>query len=226
MNLFKKRNVNYKGSSEHLKKKFNINQIINLRMQIFIGICVFLAAVLVYRMYYVQIVNAAHYEALYEKYQTPDHKYPTKRGDMEDRNGVKMVTSKGVNNIVYVPPKSLKDSDRWDTAERFALAFEMDFVLTERESKDLWLRLNPDAQLFNEEELAAQKKEVIKSTELDRRKREKVTPEMLATLDEQDKEIFKVYLLMGKQEQNMTSIIMRMHRSKILLILQNTKINS
>lgn len=207
MNLFKKNKANYKGSSDHLKKKFNVHKIVNFRMQIFIGICVFLASVLIYRLYVIQVVDAAHFQALYEKYQTPDDKYNTKRGDFLDRNGVELLSSKGVNNIVYAPEKSLKDTERWDTAERFAIKFDMEFTLTEREMKDLWLRFNKDVELFTEEEVQQHKKDKLKTSEIDRLKRDKITEEMLSSLSEQDQETFKVYLLMGNKEENSTAVI-------------------
>lgn len=207
MNPFKNRTDNYKGSSEHLKKKFNVHKIVNLRMQIFIGICVILASILVYRMYYIQFVNADHYHALYEKYQTPDDKYSTKRGDMVDRNYREMVYSKGLNNIVYVPQQGMKDSDIWDTAARFADAFDNEFKLTERESKDLWMRLNPVHVYFSAEESKEHSKHGLKTSEIDRLKRERIDEKMLEQLSDIDKETFKVYLLMNNKEVNNTAVI-------------------
>lgn len=213
MNSSKDRKTNYKGSSDHLKKKFNIHKIVNFRLNVFIGICVILAAVLIFRMYKIQILDASHYEALYEKYQTPDDKYDTKRGGMFDRNNVSLVSSKGVNNIVYVKPKTgLKDSEQWQIAQNFAESFDLEFTLTERESKDAWLYLrkkknDPSTHPITEEEMAQLKADKATDAEINAFERSKITDEMLADLSEFEKESFKVYLLMRTIESNNTAII-------------------
>lgn len=209
MNPFKNRKRNYKGSSEHLKKKFNIHKIVNARMRVFIGICLVLAGILIYRLYDVQIINAAHFEALYEIYQTPDSKYNTKRGDFVDRNGVEMVTSNSVNNFVYMPVQGLKDSERWNIAARFAEAFEVEYELTPYEIQDLWMRLNPKVDLFTEEERAQFKKDKLTSSEIEKLKRERITDELTDTISAVDQETFRVYLLMSNTETNNTATILK-----------------
>ena len=212
MNPSKDRKTNYKGSSEHLKKKFNVHKIVNFRLQVFIGILIVLAGILIYRMYTIQIVNASHYQALYAKLQTPDDKYNTKRGDFVDRNGVELASSKGINNIVYTPGKAIKNAERWATAERFAESFEMDYTLTETELKDAWLYLNElikdeKVEIFTPEEKTAMIKDKLTNSEKLRAERDRVTTEMTDTITDQQKETFKVYLLMGNKEANNTAII-------------------
>lgn len=212
MNQSKDRKSSYKGSSDHLKKKFNVKKIVNLRMQIFIGILVVLASILIFRMYNIQIVNASHYNALYAKLQTPDDKYNTKRGSMTDRNGIELVSSKGINNIVYRPVKGLKDVDRWATAQNFAATFDSEYTLSDTEKKDAWLYINKQkkevqVKIFTPEEEADIKKKNLKVSELIKLERAKVTEEMIAELSEEEMEAFKVYLLMGIKEANNTAVI-------------------
>lgn len=204
-----KQGVDYTGSSDHLKKKLNLNKMIANRLRILIAILVVLAGLLIYRLYTVQIVQADHFADLLEKYQTPPVTMSSMRGEFTDRNGEVLVSNKTLNSITYFPVgKALKSQERWDLAYHYAETFPVDHKLKKNDLIDLWLFLNDNGDgLITDEDRAAIDRGELNSKELQSQLRDRIDETMVATLTEDDREAFKVYVLMNSISQSSASII-------------------
>ncbi len=141
----KKAGINYTGSSENLKKNYDILKIINNR---FIGVfivAVLLMSVLAVRLYTIQIVNAAHYETLLATYSTNYLSSDSQRGDIYDRNGVLMASSTKRNVITYSKATSLTDKQYWELAYKFIDHFTVSLdAQTKDDLQVLYINLHLD----------------------------------------------------------------------------------
>lgn len=205
----KKQGVNYSGSSEHLKKNLDIEKMISNRLKIFIGILVLLAGILIYRLYTIQIVQADHFADLLEKYQTPPIAMATMRGEFMDRNGDVLVSNRSVNAITYYPSGSNKsDKDKWELASNFAEHFTIEHKLNRNDEIDLWLRLNDKGKsLITDEDRAALEEGSLTDKNLQVLIRDRVDESHLATLSEDEKETYKIWVLMGSISLSQAAII-------------------
>lgn len=191
----RKKTPNYEGSSEHLRKQHDIRKMIQIRLQIMIGILVVLAGVLIYRLYQIQIIEHDHFMTLLENAQIPNFTVDTMRGEFFDRNGEVLVSNKSINSIVYYPEKA--KIKKWDLARRFAEHFEIEDDLKKDDLVNLWLLLNDNGKsLITEEEQKAFYEKKIDQEELDKMKYRRVTEEMTSKLSPEDRKAFKVYYAM------------------------------
>lgn len=164
------------------------------------------AASLIGRLYYIQILNADYYQSLVTSKETVPRVQGTARGEIFDANGELIVTNKPINTINFYTNYGLSMDAQWELAMKFAKQYEVDFKLMDRELKDLWLFLNDNGNdLISNEEL---KKIDYDSKEADRIKLSRVTDEHLATLSDEEKEAFKIYLKMNTQTQRNAAVIL------------------
>ena len=220
-NLYRKKKIdNYEGSSEHLQKEQSINKMINTRLKIFIAALVFLAFVLIYRLYTIQIVDADHYADLLEKSHIPNVGMSTMRGEFLDRNGNVLVSNKSVNSITYYPPKGSNSKKRWEIANAFVEDFEIEDDLKEVDLKNLWLMLNDDGKdLITEEENTAYSKGELKAKDIEYLKYSRINKDMLKTLSEQDRKAFKVYYAMGSATAAQAAVVIENAKSEEIAYL-------
>ncbi|AMC93359.1 hypothetical protein AOC36_05020 [Erysipelothrix larvae] len=184
---------NYKGSSSHLKKRFDIRKIANVRLIVLMGIIVSLAGILIARLYDVQILNADYYAELVRRQETAPQTKETMRGEILDASGNILVSNKSRNVITYFPTVSIESDEQWDLATRFAVQFGEKASLTERELKDLYIYLNSNGNdLVTNEEILG-----LSDAQIYALKLEKVTDQHIATLSEEDKNGFSIYLKMN-----------------------------
>lgn len=187
---FKKRNsVDYQGSSKHLKKKFDIYKVVNVRIKFFILALLAMAFILIYRAYTVMIVNADHYESLLLVQNSSTIKNTTMSGEIYDRDNEIIVSNKAINSIVYENKGSVEDA--LAVGQNFVDYFNMENVdLNDHDMRLLWLDLNPDVSLLSEEE----EEELSGAAELEA-KMNNITPEMLDAITEDDKKAFQIKVL-------------------------------
>ncbi|QIK70159.1 penicillin-binding protein 2 [Erysipelothrix sp. HDW6C] len=199
----------YSGSSEHLKKDMNINKTINVRLKLFIGLLLVIMAGLIYRLYDVQILQAEHFETLYDKYQTPPIYAPTMRGEFYDRNMKSLVTNKASKVIVYYRPRNISDSDEWENAGRFAKQFNVKHNLNDDDLRVLWLRLNdygPDK--VTDEEFKQLEKGEITQAAYENLKKSRITDAELATLTEESKDTFNMLIKMQNIQMGQSATVL------------------
>ncbi len=204
MNLFKK--DRYKGSSNHLQTSIDMMKSMNRRLMFLMLSIAIVAGSLIGRLYYIQILNADYYQSLVTSKETVPRVQGTARGEIFDANGELIVTNKPINTINFYTNYGLSMDAQWELAMKFAKQYEVDFKLMDRELKDLWLFLNDNGNdLISNEEL---KKIDYDSKEADRIKLSRVTDEHLATLSDEEKEAFKIYLKMNTQTQRNAAVIL------------------
>lgn len=168
-------------SSDILKTNFDFNKVINQRARILI-LAVFacflaIAARLVQIQYFSQEEYVAKLEAFTQKNQISS----PPRGNMIDRNGKVLVSSKEIVNITYYPQKDLGSysEKKWQLAYKFALQFDIQSdAITERDWKDFYILVSDDKgrSLLSEEQLN------LGDSEQYSLKISKITPEMISDL--------------------------------------------
>lgn len=199
-------NRKYKGSSYHLKKDLDIVKTINNRLIVFMVIILALASGLIARLYYIQIVDAEHYQNLVVQKETNPIATRTARGEFFDRNGNLIVKNKPINTINYMSERYIGMIERYELALKFANQYEIEYEFVERELKDLWLFLNDNGQeLVSAEEL---KEHNYDQETIDKLKLSRVTDDHLSTLTDIQKKAFQVYLLMNTETQGNAAIIL------------------
>lgn len=211
MNFLKNKNrvKDYSGSSEHLKKKTDVEKLINYRLKILMGIIMILVGILVWRLYQVQIVQAEHFADLREKYTTPPIKGNVMRGEFHDRNGKVLVSNKTINTIVYDPIKSMDYDAKMELGMHFANAFPVEEKLNEYDLKTLWLRENKlGKELLTDEENELFKKGSLKESEAEKLKRERITEEMINSLSSEKRKAFNIVSKMENIQMGQSALIM------------------
>lgn len=196
----------YRGSSKHLKKDLDLNKTIDKRLIILMVFIVLISSGLIGRLYYIQIVDADHYQDLVYQKETNPVATKTARGEIYDRNGKLIVKNKPINTINYMSERYVSVDERFELAMKFAKRYEVEFDLVERELKDLYLFLNDNGKdLISQEEIVKLDHDQDK---IDKLKLDRVTKDHLATLSDLEKEAFKIYLKMNTETQGNAAIIL------------------
>ncbi len=193
----------YSGSSKHLKKDINLNKIINIRLKLFIALLVVVAGVLVWRLYTIQIIEADHYQTLYEQNQTPPIRRQTMRGEMYDRNMESLVTNTPKMSITYSPVGNLKEKEQLELAMKVSQHFDIKpnqegsakEKLSNDDLKVIWLRINDKEKrnLVSDEEY----KQVSNNTsEYEKLLKSRITDEMLDEITEDQRAAYFVLFKM------------------------------
>ncbi|HEY4536959.1 MAG TPA: penicillin-binding transpeptidase domain-containing protein, partial [Erysipelothrix sp.] len=194
----KKQVDNYQGSSHHLKKDVALDKIIAIRLRILIAVLIAIGALLIGRLYTIQIKKHDHYVALLDKAQAPNIKVDTMRGEFFDRKGNVILSNKSINSITYYPVRGIKRKEEWEMAKRFSEAFSIKDDLKEVDLKNLWRFLNDDGKkLISKDEWDQYYDGKLKDKDIEYLKNERITDEMIAELSETDRKAFKVYYAMS-----------------------------
>lgn len=199
-------NRNYKGSSYHLKEDLDVKNTIDKRLILMMVFVVAIASGLIARLYYIQIVDADHYQNLvYQKENNPIVTR-TARGEFFDSTGKLVVKNKPINMITYMSEGSPSSYTKYELATNFATYYDLEYELVNRELKDLYLFLNNNGEdLVTLEEL--KELEYVQSA-VDALKLQRVTDAHIATLTELEKEAFAVYLKMNTETYGSAAIIL------------------
>lgn len=206
----RKSGINYSGSSDHLKKDFEIHKVVNFRIRIFMLILVGLVGLLVYRLYTLQIVQAEHFQDLLLKQQTANVTNPTMRGEFLDRNGEVIVSNKAVNSVTYSRPSGSTAAVQWDIALAFVRSFTVEDTLNEMDLKTLWLYLNENGNaLLTEAEQAQANQGDLSSTSVEALKYERITAEMIDSLTSDERKAFKIKVLMDSASSGQSVTILQ-----------------
>ena len=159
-----------------------------------------LFSVLILRLGYMQIVKGEEYVKELQKTEEVTVNTSVPRGRIYDRNGKVLVDNEAKNAITYTKYPTTKQTEMLETATKLSKLIKMDTSkLTERDKKDYWIRLNPDAaatKVSKEEQAAISKKggETAKiQAEIDELTRERITNKELKTLTKEDLKTLAVY---------------------------------
>ncbi|MGM9951676.1 MAG: peptidoglycan D,D-transpeptidase FtsI family protein [Lysinibacillus sp.] len=175
---------------------------LTFRMNVLFFSIFLLFSILVFRLGYLQIVKGEDYVRELERTEEVRVNTSVPRGRIYDRNGRILVDNRPENAITYTKMPTTKAEEMLKIAEELAALIDMPTNrVTARDKQDFWILLNDEeakAKVTTEEMNKFRKanedleeKEV--NQEYDRRMRERITEEELATLTEQDLEVLAIY---------------------------------
>ncbi len=175
---------------------------LTFRMNVLFFTIFLLFSVLVFRLGYLQIVKGEDYVRKLEQKEEVRVNTSVPRGRIYDRNGRILVDNRPENAITYTKMPTTKTEEMLEVAEDLAALIDMPTDrVTARDKMDFWILLNDEEAKakvtteemneFRKENEDMEEKEV--NREYDRRIRERITEEELATLTEQHLEVLAIY---------------------------------
>lgn len=195
--------VRFEGFSEEKRKQRNKKEIlISNRLLGLVVILVVLSTILIVRLAMIQLRDGDMYEVKLEKYGTVSYTQDASRGEISDRQYVKIVKNTNVINAVYYPPKKITTVEIETSVNFLIKNITVDISgITEREKKDYFLLAFKDIVdgLILDKEMAELEKldnykAALYSTQIS-----KITPELMA--QHMDAETLKRTRLQSMMEQ-------------------------
>lgn len=122
------------------------------------------------------------------------------RGRIYDRNYNIIVDNVGTNLITYKKESGTSVEDEINYAYKLAEKIDVDYTkLTENILKDFWIVNNEDKanKKITDEEYELYERRKLKSTDLEKLKKERITEKELSSYEEKDKEAAYIYYLMN-----------------------------
>lgn len=150
------------------------------------------------RIIYINCINRDFYKEMLTK-KTNNYIYGSSapRGRILDRNGIVLVDNIGVKTIYYTKIKGISVKDEIDIARKLANIISID--INENSLKKFWLIINDNGEnLITKEEKELYKLRKITSDDLTKLKYERISDELLDSLDVIDKKAATIYNLMNK----------------------------
>lgn len=206
-NIYSKLNKD-RGNKNYgiLRTRINYQKIANARMQIIflIALCVF--GLIVFRLYYIQIVSTEVYEKKLEAYASVKQYTTTPRGQMLDANGKVVVGNKESLNIVYNEPLKLSEDEEWELFEKFADTFSLSTQhLTDRDLRELYLILDVEGgqrfangnRYLNDVEYNKAMRGELKNSEVYNLKLERIDAKDIAKISESKKKSYAIKMLLN-----------------------------
>lgn len=184
------------------KKRINIEEIIEKRYRILVIIIIIIMALLLSKLFYVQIIRNKYYNEKLESLKiniVEGDSAP--RGRIYDRNGNLIVDNKSVKTIYYKKPNKVTSKEEVQTAYLVSEYINVDYSkLTEKMLKRFWI-LNNDSEAksrITDEEWENLKLRKITKEDIEDLKLERVTEDDLSKYEDIDKEACYIYNLMNK----------------------------
>lgn len=187
-------------NSSKAKAKQRAN--LTFRMNVLFFSIFLLFSILIFRLGYLQIVKGEEYVRELQRKEEVRVNTSVPRGKIFDRYGRILVDNQPEKAITYTKMQTTKQSEMIEIAKELANLIEMSTEkVTERDKLDFWILLNPDEakekvsteeiNKYRKENEDLEEKEI--NQEYDRRIRERITPEELATLTDYDMEVLAIF---------------------------------
>ena len=193
------KNTKYKY---HTPKKSNNNKTIEKRYKILTVFIIILMAILIIKLFYVQVIKNNYYKenlkVLTTKIIEGDS---TPRGRIYDRNGVLIVDNKAIKTIYYKKPNNVSTKEEISLAYTLASLIEVDYSrLTLDNLKEFWILNNKKEsdKKITDKEWNEYKNRKITNDDISKLKKERVTEEDISIYEDIDKEACYIYFLMNK----------------------------
>ena len=164
----------------------------------------------VFALYEISFKKKDYYQELYQnKTNTYVYSLSTPRGRILDVNGNVIVDNIGVKTIIYRKVNNVSTSEELKIAYQLAEYLEFSKKASERELKKFWMLKNPEEtkKLITDEEYTLYEERKLNSTDLYVLKMDRITNDLLASLDEKDRMAAYVYALMNEGYQYDAKII-------------------
>jgi penicillin-binding protein A len=184
--------------SGSLETRVNHHKNLTIRLWAFAAIMLVGMLIVFARFYYIQVIRSDYYAQRLEIYSRRILRLSAPRGEMVDRNGSTIVSNIEQLEITYLPPSRLDEATKLEVSQRFASTFDMNIgQLRERDLKDLYLHLNPNAlqSLLTSEEREDFTNRIITNAQRLEIVLSRINGTMLSSLSYQDQAMWLVKLL-------------------------------
>ncbi|MEJ7518500.1 penicillin-binding protein 2 [Staphylococcus saprophyticus] len=183
---------------KRLKEKSNdekIRNTMNKRIKFIFGIIVFIFAIIVLRLGYLQIAQGSHYKQLIKNSENLTVNEAVPRGRILDRNGKVLVDNASKKAITYARGRKTSQSEVLKTAEKLSKLIKMDTdKITDRDKQDYWIQLHPNkAKSLMKNEQVLLDDGNITQDEYDDALYNKVGKNQINSLNDKDLQILAIY---------------------------------
>ena len=183
---------------KRLKEKSNdekIRNTMNKRISFIFGIIVFIFAIIVLRLGYLQIAQGSHYKQLIKNSENLTVNEAVPRGRILDRNGKVLVDNASKKAITYARGRKTSQSEVLKTAEKLSKLIKMDTdKINDRDKQDYWIQLHPNKakNLMKNEQVLLDDGNITQD-EYDDALYKKVGKNQINSLNDKDLQILAIY---------------------------------
>ncbi|MEX6381071.1 peptidoglycan D,D-transpeptidase FtsI family protein, partial [Staphylococcus saprophyticus] len=172
-----------------------IRNTMNKRISFIFGIIVFIFAIIVLRLGYLQIAQGSHYKQLIKNSENLTVNEAVPRGRILDRNGKVLVDNASKKAITYARGRKTSQSEVLKTAEKLSKLIKMDTdKITDRDKQDYWIQLHPNkAKSLMKNEQVLLDDGNITQDEYDDALYKKVGKNQINSLNDKDLQILAIY---------------------------------
>ncbi|WP_436859892.1 peptidoglycan D,D-transpeptidase FtsI family protein [Staphylococcus caeli] len=183
---------------KRLKEKSNdekIRNTMNKRISFIFGIIVFIFAIIVLRLGYLQIAQGSHYKQMIKNSENLTVNEAVPRGRILDRNGKVLVDNASKKAITYARGRKTTPSEVLDIANDLSKLIKMDTKkITERDKQDYWIQLHPNqAKSLMKKEQSLLDDGSISQEDYDETLYKKIGKKQLDTLTSKDLQVLSIY---------------------------------
>lgn len=183
---------------KRLKEKSNdekVRNTMNRRINFIFGLVVFIFAIMVLRLGYLQIAQGSHYKQLIKNDENITVNESVPRGRIVDRNGKVLVDNASKMAITYTRGRKTSQKEMLETAKKLSSLIKMDTdKITDRDKKDFWVPLHPQkAKDLMKKEQSMLEDGSISQEQYDEQQRKKIGKKQLSELSKKDLQILAIY---------------------------------
>lgn len=183
---------------KRLKEKSNdekVRNTMNRRINFIFGLVVFIFAIMVLRLGYLQIAQGSHYKQLIKNDENITVNESVPRGRIVDRNGKVLVDNASKMAITYTRGRKTSQKKMLETAKKLSSLIKMDTdKITDRDKKDFWVTLHPQkAKDLMKKEQSMLEDGSISQEQYDEQQRKKIGKKQLSELSKKDLQILAIY---------------------------------
>ncbi|MGD3154781.1 peptidoglycan D,D-transpeptidase FtsI family protein [Staphylococcus warneri] len=183
---------------KRLKEKSNdekVRNTMNRRINFIFGLVVFIFAIMVLRLGYLQIAQGSHYKQLIKNDENITMNESVPRGRIVDRNGKVLVDNASKMAITYTRGRKTSQKEMLETAKKLSSLINMDTdKITDRDKKDFWVTLHPQkAKDLMKKEQSMLEDGSISQEQYDEQQRKKIGKKQLSELSKKDLQILAIY---------------------------------
>lgn len=183
---------------KRLKEKSNdekISNTMNKRIGFIFGVIVFIFAVIVLRLGYLQIAQGSHYKQLIKNSENLTVNEAVPRGRILDRNGKVLVDNASKKAITYTRGRKTSQSEVLKTAKDLSKLIKMDTIkITDRDKQDYWIQIHPNkAKSLMQSEQQLLDDGSISQDDYDKALYKKVGTKQTDSLTNKDLQILAIY---------------------------------
>ncbi|WP_145476825.1 peptidoglycan D,D-transpeptidase FtsI family protein [Staphylococcus warneri] len=183
---------------KRLKEKSNdekVRNTMNRRINFIFGLVVFIFAIMVLRLGYLQIAQGSHYKQLIKNDENITVNESVPRGRIVDRNGKVLVDNASKMAITYTRGRKTSQKEMLETAKKLSSLIKMDTdKITDRDKKDFWVTLHPQkAKDLMKKEQSMLEDGSISQEQYDEQQHKKIGKKQLSELSKKDLQILAIY---------------------------------